>query len=104
MIVKFNDREPASIKSFIVKKRSCNKVRTHFMAGKLLMFAKLSRKSFVYELTKTMCFPDKTVSNIYKKYSIEKVEIFHILTDTESTSLKFCFYLRPELRCSRQEI
>lgn len=97
MIVEFNDTEPAYIKSFIVKQRSCDKVRTHFMAGKLLMFAKLSRKSFVYELTETMCFPDETVSNIYKKYSIEKVEIFHILTDTDRTSLKFCFYLRPEL-------
>lgn len=38
-----------------------------------------------------MCFPDETVSNIYKKYNIEKVEVFHILTDTDSTSLKFIF-------------
>ena len=38
-----------------------------------------------------MCFPDETVSNIYKKYNIEKVEVFHILTDTDSTSFKFIF-------------
>ena len=55
------------------------------------MFAKLSLKSFIYELNETMCFPNETALNIYKKYSIEKVEIFHILTDTGSTSLKFIF-------------
>ena len=55
------------------------------------MFAKLSLKSFIYELNETMCFPNETALNIYKKYSIEKVEIFHILIDTGSTSLKFIF-------------
>ena len=42
MIVEFNDRESASIKSFVVKKRSEIKVTTRFMSGKLLMFVKLS--------------------------------------------------------------
>ena len=31
------------------------------------------------------------VSEIYKKYLIEKVEILHFLTDTDSTALKFIF-------------
>ena len=42
MIVEFNDRESASIKSFVVRKRSEIKVTTRFMSGKLLMFVKLS--------------------------------------------------------------
>ena len=59
------------------------------------MFAKLSLKSFIYELSKILCFPDSTVLKIYKKYSRERVEIFRILTDTDSTSLKFIFIFDP---------
>ena len=65
------------------------------MSRKLFMFAKLSLKSFIYELSETICFPNETVLNIYKKHSIEKVEIFRILTDTDSTSLKFIFICDP---------
>ena len=34
-------------------------------------------------------------SEIYKKYLIEKVEIFHILTDTDSSTLKLVFISDP---------
>ena len=34
--------------------------------------------------------------NKYLKYQIEKVEIYHILTNTDSTSLKFIFVSGPE--------
>ena len=47
MVIEFNDRESASIKSFAVKKRGQIKVTTKFMSSKLLMFAKLSLKSFI---------------------------------------------------------
>ena len=66
------------------------------MSGKLLMFAKLSLKSFVYEIIETNCFPNQKTKQILKKYQIEKVEIYHILTDTDSTSLKFIFISGPE--------
>ena len=61
------------------------------MSGKLLMFAKLSLKSFIYDLIETFCFPQKQLADLYKKYLIEKVEIFYILTDTDSTALEFIF-------------
>ena len=91
MILEFNDHEAASIKSIAVKKRSSIKVTTRFMSGKLLMFAKLSLKSFIYDIIETFCFPDENVRGIFKKYGIERVEIFRVLTDTDSTSLKFMF-------------
>ena len=50
MVVQFNDHESASVKSFAVKNCSNVKVKTRFMSGKLLMFAKLSLKSFIYHL------------------------------------------------------
>ena len=65
------------------------------MPGKLLMFAKLSLKSFVYELIETFCFLNEKTKQIFKKYQIEKVETY-ILTDKNSTSLKFIFASGPE--------
>ena len=95
MVVKFTDHESAFIKSFAVKKRRSIKVTTRFMSEKLLMFAKLSLMSFIYEVIETFCFPDENIREIFKRYGIERVEIFHVLTDTGSTSLKFMFISDP---------
>ena len=43
------------------------------MSGKLLMFAKLSLKSFIYLLAETLHFLDEIVFKIYNKYQIEKI-------------------------------
>ena len=61
------------------------------MSRKMLMFAKLSFLSFIYEMLKMFCFPDEKVREIFKKCQIEKVHIYHVLTDTNSTCLKFLF-------------
>ena len=95
MVIEFSDHEAASIKSIAVKKLCKIKVTTRFMSGKLLMFAKLSLKSFIHDIIETFCFPDQNVRGIFKKYGIKKVEIFHVLTDTDSTSLKFMFISEP---------
>ena len=71
MVIQFNDRESASIKSFAIKKRRQIKVTTRFMSGKLLMFSKLSLKSFIYEIAETFCFPEENIKKIYDKYKIE---------------------------------
>ena len=44
------------------------------MSGKLLMFAKLSLKSFTYSLAELLTFPEenKVVQEIFDKYLIEK--------------------------------
>ena len=65
MVVQFNDTESASIRSFTVRKRNEIKVTTQFMSGKLLMFTKLSPKSFFYELSETVCFPSKEIADLY---------------------------------------
>ena len=64
------------------------------MPGKLLMFTKLSLKSFIYNID-IFCFPTQTVTEMYKKYLIEKVLIYHILTGTDSTALQFIFVSDP---------
>ena len=65
------------------------------MLEKLLIFTKLLLKSFIYELAETFCFPKGNILKIYNKYNIEKVHIYHILTDTDSTLLKFVFVSYP---------
>ena len=75
----------------LLKKRSEIKVTTCFMSGKLLMFAKLPLKSFIYKISDTFCFLKENIEEIYEKYMIERVEIFYVLTDTDTTSLKFMF-------------
>ena len=67
MIIEFNDGESASVKSFAVKKKNVIKATTRFMSGKLLMFAKLSLKSFIYTLIETVHFPNDTVKKNLQK-------------------------------------
>ena len=65
------------------------------MLGKLLMFAKLSLKTFIYSLVETLYFPNSIVKEIYKKYQIERVLCYHVLRDTDSTSLQFIIISDP---------
>ena len=95
MIIDFNDCESASIKSFAVKEKNQIKATSRFMSGKLLMFAKISLKSFIYDLVETFYFPSQLVLDIYIKYKIEKIEINHILTDAASTALQFIIIYDP---------
>ena len=95
MILEFNNQEATSIKVFAVKISNHVKVTRRFLSGKMLMFAKLSLMSFIYKILETFCFPDKNVKAILKKYRLEKVYIYHVLTDTESTSLKFLLVSYP---------
>ena len=64
--MEFNDGESASIKSFAVKKKNVIRATTRFMSGKLLMFTKLSLKSFIFELSEILSFPDETVKKFIK--------------------------------------
>ena len=93
MLIDFNCLDSALIQSFAVKKRNDNvKLTTRFLSGKMLMFAKLSLMSFIYEFLETVYFPDDIiVKKIYEKYLIGKVYIYHVLTDTNSSCLKFIF-------------
>ena len=65
------------------------------MSEKLLMLSKLSLKSFIYDIIERFFFPDENVKGISKKYGIKRVEIFHVLTDTDSAPLKFMFISDP---------
>ena len=90
-IMDFSDQDTASIKTLSVKTNDKVKITTRFMKGKMLMFSKLSLKSFVYDIIDIFCFPDKEVKEIYERNKIIKTFVYLILTDTDSCSLQFTF-------------
>ena len=89
MLVELNTPQGSAVKQIAVKPQTNVECTTRFSAGKMLMFAKLSLKSFIYQLAELFTFPDEIVQAIYDKYQIERVYVYHVLTDTDSTTVRF---------------
>ena len=100
-MIDFDKNECNSIKSIIVKSDTNIDVTSRFIKGKMLMFAKLSIKSFVYNMIYVFCFPNDEIQQIYDYYQIERCFLYQNLTDTDSTSLFFNFICK--LDCSVPE-
>ena len=90
-----------SIRSVATEKSSEISLTTRFLNGKMLMFSKVSIKSFVYDLIDVFKFPNQTVKKIYEKYNINRCYLYQNLTDTDSTSVFFVFIC--DLNCSIDE-
>ena len=88
-LIEFDHQNSNSIKAVIVKQNQNIKPTTRFLSGKMLMFAKVSIKSFVYDIIDVFMFPNEKTKSIYEKYNIEKCYVFQCLTDTDSTSINF---------------
>ena len=94
MIYKFHPQHTAATKALAVKKNDIIKPSTRFFSGKMLMFAKISLKSFIYDLTELFMFPNQKTKKNYDKYQIDYVYVYvyQMLTDTDSISLQFLFF------------
>ena len=92
-MINFEEDKSSSIKSLIVKGETNIKVSSRFIKGKMLVFAKLSLKSFVYDMIDVFCFPNEEIQKIYDHYQIEKCFLYQNLTDTNSTSLLSCLFV-----------
>ena len=101
-LIEFNQEHSNSIKAVMVKQNPNVKVTTRFMSGKMLMFAKVSIKSFVYDIIDVFMFPDETTKSIYEKYKIKKCYVYQCLTDTDSTSI--CFVFICDINCIVDEL
>ena len=97
MIIEFNEHESSSVKSIAIKSETNIRCASRFMSGKLLMFAKLSLKSFIYALIELLHFPEENpiVASIYEKCDIKQIFCYQILTDTNSTSIQFIIVSDP---------
>ena len=67
----------------------------------MLMFSKVSVKSFVYDMIDVFMFPNAEIQNIYGRYKINCCYLNQNLTDTDSTSLFFVFIC--DLECNVKE-
>ena len=77
----------------------CN---TNIYQGKMLMFSKLSLKSFAaYDLIETFCFPTEEIREIYDRHSIIKCHVYLNLTHTDCCSISILFLF--EIECSLKE-
>ena len=72
------------IKSIAVNSSRTVDVSTRFCKGKMLMFAKISVKSSVYDIIEDFGFPDDKVKGIFDKRDNEKSFLYLHLTVTDS--------------------
>ena len=90
-LINFDEEYSASIKSVAIQKDSKINLTTRFLNGKMLMFSKVSSKSFVYDLIDVFLFPNEEIKQIYQKYDINKCFLEQNLTDADSTSFSFSY-------------
>ena len=76
----FDKNECNSIKSIAIKGNTTIDVTARFIKGKMLMFSKVSIRSFMYDLIDAFRFPNETVNEVYCKNSIVKYQkLFNFL-------------------------
>ena len=100
-LIDFEDQHSASIKSIAIEKTAKINLTTRFLNGKMLMFSKVSVKSFAYDMIDVFMFPNAELQKIYDKYKINCCYLNQNLTDTDSTSLFFVFIC--DLQCNVKE-
>ena len=92
-LIDFDEEYSCSIRSIAIEKNSTKvNLTTRFLNGKMLMFSKLSIKSFAYDLIDVSMFPNQEIKKIYEKYKINKCYMFQNVTDIDSSSL-FCVFI-----------
>ena len=102
-LIDFHREQSASIKAISVEQNTKVKLTTRYLNGKMLMFSKLSIKSFVYDIIVVFMFPNETIKKIYQKYNIEKCIVEQNLTDTDSTSIFFIFICNLKSKIAENE-
>ena len=100
-LIDFDEEYSASIKSLAIQKDTKINLTTQFLNGKMLMFSKVSIKSFVYDIIDVFMFPNEETKQIYQKNNINKCLVEQSLTNTDSTSIFFVFIcdLKCDIRC-----
>ena len=67
------------------------------------MFAKISLKSFVYDLINVFCFPAEEVRKSFDHHDIIKCHMYLNLTDTDSCSCFFNFICKKEYNMKKNK-
>ena len=102
-MIDFDENECNSIKSIVIKGTTTINVASRFIKGNMLMFAKVSIKSFVYDLIDVFCFPTEDGRRMYDLYPIIKSHLYLNLTDADSFSIFFNFICKKECNIKESE-
>ena len=90
-LIDFDEEYSCSIRLIAIEKSSKINLTTRFLNGKMLMFSKVSIKSFVYDLIDIFMFPNAEIREVYKKYKVNRCYLDQNFTDTDRTSMFFVF-------------
>ena len=63
-LIDFEEEYSCSIRSIAIEKSSKINLTTRFLNGKMLMFSKVSIKSFIYDLIDVFIFPNSEIQEI----------------------------------------
>ena len=72
ILIDFDEEYSNSIKSLAVKQDVKINLTTRLLNGKMLMFRKVSLKSFLYNLIDVSMFPNEDTRKIYDEYQVQK--------------------------------
>ena len=64
ILIDFNEEYSCSIRLIAIEKSSKINLTTRFLNGKMLMFSKVSIKSFIYDLIDVFIFPNPEIQEI----------------------------------------
>ena len=103
-MIDFDKNKCNSIKSIAVRGNTTIDETARLIKVKMLMFAKMSLKSFVYDLTDVFCFLMEEVRKLYNQHDIIKCHINLNLTDTNSCSMLFNFISKKEFNIKDSDL
>ena len=93
-----------SVFAVACKRQNNVRVSTRYIAAKLLINAKISLASFLYDCVDTFCFPNEKTQAIYARHKIIKVLPYLLMTDTDSGSLEFIIIAEDSCDCGEREM
>ena len=102
-MIDFDRKECNSIKSIALKVNTNINTTSRSINGKSLMFAKMSLKSFVFDIVDVVYFPIEEVKMIYDKYDIIKCYMYLNQTGTNSCLCFFNFICQKECNIKGSE-
>ena len=93
-----------SVKGVACKKQTMVKVSTRYISFTLLINAKISLASFIYDCIGTFCFPNEETSLIYTCHKIVKVLPYLLMTNTDLGSFEFMVITEDSCDCGEREM
>ena len=93
-----------SVFPWLVKDKIMSGFPTRYVAAKLLINAKISLASLLYDCVDTYCFPSEKAQAIYARHQIIKVLPYLLMTDTDSGSVEFIIIAEDSCDCGERKM